>query len=71
MSELGIRHVGRKSSSDTCGELLRFNKDLWDAREVDEAMKRPTRPDPETETLQAGMASTTSSASTVLLVLLL
>ena len=28
--------------------MLRFNKDLWDAREVDEAMKRTTRPEIET-----------------------
>ena len=25
--------------------MLRFNKGLWDAREVDEAMKRTTRPE--------------------------
>ena len=41
--------------------MLRFNKDLWDACEVNEAMKRLTAH--ATETLREGTASTSSSSS--------
>jgi hypothetical protein len=41
--------------------MLRFNKDLWDACEVNEAMKRLTAP--ATETLREGTTSTSSRAS--------
>ena len=41
--------------------MLRFNKDLWDACEVNEAMKRLTTH--ATETLREGTASTSSSSS--------
>jgi len=37
--------------------MLRFNKDLWDAREVDQAMKRTVR----TEVVPPADAASTSS----------
>ena len=37
--------------------MLRFNKDLWDTREVDEAMKRTTNP--EVEIAEIAPASST------------